>query len=295
MNFKKPVLIAEVGCNHKGEIEIAKEFIKVAKEFCDVSCIKFQKRDPKTLLSEEEYNSPHPVEENSYGKTYGEHREFLEFDIKEHKTLKKECEDKGLEYFSSVWDVESTKDICSLNTKKIKIGSATNLNFKVLEYICKNYNGEIHLSLGMTTKIEEKKIVEFFKKHKRNKDLILYACTSAYPVESDDVCLLEIKRLVDKYKLSKEIKDIGFSGHHKGIALDVVAYSLGANYIERHFTLDRTWKGTDHSASLEPDGLRRLSRNLHEVHQALKLKDKEILDVEIATRNKLKNLNNNIQ
>ena len=109
------------------------------------------------------------------------------------------------------------------------------------------------------------------------------------------MCLLEIKRLVDKYKLSKEIKDIGFSGHHKGIALDVVAYSLGANYIERHFTLDRTWKGTDHSASLEPDGLRRLSRNLYEVHQALKLKDKEILDVEIATRNKLKNINNNIQ
>ena len=169
MNFKKPVLIAEVGCNHKGEIEIAKEFIKVAKEFCDVSCIKFQKRNPKTLLSKEEYNSPHPVEENSYGKTYGEHREFLEFDIKEHKTLKKECEDKGLEYFSSVWDVESTKDICSLNPKKIKIGSATNLNFKVLEYICKNYNGEIHLSLGMTTKIEEKKIVDFLKNIKEIK------------------------------------------------------------------------------------------------------------------------------
>lgn len=288
MNFKKPILIAEVGCNHKGELKTAMEFIKIAKEFCNVPCIKFQKRDPKTLLSEEEYNLPHPVEQNSYGKTYGEHREFLEFDIEKHKILKKECEDLGIEYFSSVWDIKSTKEICDINPKKIKIGSATNLNFEVLDYICKNFKGEIHLSLGMTTINEEEKIINFFKKHKRNNDLILYACTSAYPVETDDVCLLEIKRLIEKYKTKNQVKDIGFSGHHKGISFDIAAYTLGANYIERHFTLDRTWKGTDHAASLEPDGLRRLNRNLKSLNLALKFKKKEILDIELQTRSKLK-------
>ena len=276
MKFNKPILIAEVGCNHKGDLAIAKEFIKISKDFCNVSCIKFQKRHPKTLLTKEEYDSPHPVEENSYGKTYGEHREFLEFDLEKHKVLKEECEIKGIEYFSSVWDIISTKEICSLNLKKIKIGSATNLNFEVLKYICENFNGEIHLSLGMTTIKEEESIIDFFKKYKKNKNLILYACTSSYPVETNDVCLLEIRRLIEKYKITNEVKDIGFSGHHKGIAFDVAAYTLGANYIERHFTLDRTWKGTDHSASLEPDGLRRLSRNLDEVYDALKFKEKEI-------------------
>lgn len=290
MSFNKPVLIAEVGCNHKGQIDIAKKFINVAKNFCNVSSIKFQKRDPKSLLSEEEYNTPHPVEENSYGKTYGEHREFLEFDIETHKILKKECESLGIEYFCSVWDIKSTEEICSLNPKKIKIGSATNLNFEILEYICKNYYGEIHLSLGMTTLEEELKIIDFFEKSKRNKDLIVYACTSAYPVDTDDVCLLEITRLIKQYKASNIVKDVGFSGHHKGIAFDIAAYTLGANYIERHFTLDRTWKGTDHSASLEPDGLRRLSRNLNEVNKALIFKKQEILDVEISTRKKLKKL-----
>ena len=162
MNYIKPYLIAEVGCNHKGDISIAKEFIKIAKHFCNVDCIKFQKRDPKTLLTEEEYNSPHPNQDNSYGNTYGEHREFLEFNIEEHKILKSECEKFGIEYSCSVWDLKSAIEICSLNLSKIKVGSATNLNFKVLEYLCLNFKGEIHLSLGMTTRKEEQKIINFF-------------------------------------------------------------------------------------------------------------------------------------
>lgn len=288
MNYKKPYLIAEVGCNHKGDIKIAREFVKVAKNFCNVDCVKFQKRDPKSLLTKEEYNNPHPVQENSYGNTYGEHREFLELSIKDHKIIKSDCDEMGIEYSCSVWDIKSAEEICSLNLKKIKIGSATNLNFEVLEYICSHFKGEIHLSLGMTTVHEEEKIISFFEKKKRNKDLILYACTSSYPVETKDVCLLEINRLIKKYKEKKIIKDIGFSGHHKGIAIDGAAYTLGANFIERHFTLDRTWKGTDHAASLEPDGMRRLSRNLNEVHHALIYKSKDILDVEVETRKKLK-------
>jgi N-acetylneuraminate synthase len=288
MNYSKPVLIAEVGCNHKGDLGSAKEFIEVASSFCNLKYIKFQKRNPKSLLTKEEYNSPHPVPENSYGNTYGEHREYLEFNLKQHKELMNECSKKNMIYSSSVWDLISAKEISSLNPELIKVGSATNLDFEVLDYLCNNYNGKIHLSLGMTTKEEEEKIVNFFDKKERCQDLILYACTSAYPVETDDVCLMEIERMVKKYKDTKKIFDIGFSGHHKGIAFDIAAFTLGANYIERHFTLDRTWKGTDHAASLEPDGIRRLNKNLQSTFHALKYKDKDILKVEMATRKKLK-------
>ena len=286
--YKKPELIAEVGCNHMGDLNIAKNFIKTGKEFCNLEVIKFQKRDPKSLLSEEQYNQPHPIEENSFGKTYGEHREFLEFDIEQHKILQNHCSKLGLEYFSSVWDIQSTIDICSLNTSKIKIGSASNTNKEILEYLCKNYYGDVHLSLGMTTRIEEEEIIDLFVRYNKNKNLIIYACTSTYPTAAEDICLLEISRLLDEYKEKNIVKDIGFSGHHKGIAIDVAAYLLGANYIERHFTLDRTWKGTDHSASLEPDGMRKLKRNLDQVYSALNYKDKEVLDSEIVFREKLK-------
>ena len=115
---------------------------------------------------------------------------------------------------------------------------------------------------------------------------MLYACTSGYPVPAEDVCLLEIKRLKETY--GKDIKGIGFSGHHLGIAIDIGALTLGAKYFERHFTLDRTWKGTDHAASLEPDGLRKLARDLRTVDKALAFKPNEILDVEIPQRQKLK-------
>lgn len=286
--YKTPILIAEIGCNHMGKISLAKEFIDIGKKFCDLRYVKFQKRHPKTLLSQKEYYSPHPIPENSFGKTYGKHREKLEFNLKQHKYLKKYCESKKITYSTSVWDIKSAKEISSIRPKFIKIGSATNTNYKVLNYLLKNFHGKIHVSLGMTNKKEEEKLIELFTKHKRNKDLILYACTSAYPVESKDSCLLEVSRLVEKYKKKNLVMDIGFSGHHKGIALDVAAFALGANYIERHFTLDRTWKGTDHSASLEPDGIRRLKRNLEETFKALKYKDQDILDVEMTSRKKLK-------
>lgn len=286
--YKKPILIGEIGCNHKGDIKIAKKFLEVAANFCKIKYIKFQKRDPKSLLSEQEYEAPHPFPENSYGSTYGEHREFLEFNLEQHAELKKECIKRDLIYSSSVWDIKSAKEIVSLEPEFIKIGSATNLNFQVLDYLCKNYGGKLHVSLGMTTRDEELKIINFFEKNNRSKDLIIYACTSAYPVETSDVCLLEIKRLIKNYKDSNKVLDVGFSGHHKGISFDMAAYTLGANYIERHFTLDRTWKGTDHAASLEPDGMRRLNRNLETLSQALSYKKMEILEVEKKTRNKLK-------
>ena len=285
--YIKPYIIAEIGCNHKGDIEIAKELIKVAKIFCNVDAVKFQKRNNKELLTEEQYNQPHPNPVNSYGDTYGEHREYLEFDVSQHAELKSYCEEIGITYSTSVWDLTSAKEITSLNPEFIKIPSACNNNVIMLEWLCNNYKGEIHISTGMTTKAEIEDLVNLFKKHKRNKDLVLYNCTSGYPVPFEDVCLLDINLLIDKYK--NEVKYIGFSGHHLGIAVDVAAYTLGASIIERHYTIDRTWKGTDHAASLEPMGLRKLSRDVNAVYKALQYKKQDILPIEKVQRDKLKN------
>ncbi len=285
--YKKPYIIAEIGCNHKGDIEIAKELIKVAKIFCNVDAVKFQKRNNKELLTKKQYNQPHPNPINSYGDTYGAHREYLEFDVNQHKELKSYCEEIGITYSTSVWDVTSAKEIASLNPEFIKIPSACNNNIVMLEWLCNNYKGELHISTGMTTKDEIDELVNLFKRHGRSKDLVLYNCTSGYPVPFEDVCLLDINLLTDKYK--SDVKHIGFSGHHLGIAVDVAAYTLGANIIERHYTIDRTWKGTDHAASLEPMGLRKLTRDVNAVYEALKFKDQDILPIEQVQRDKLKN------
>ena len=280
------ILIAEIGCNHMGEMTTAKKMIDVAVDYCGVTHVKFQKRNNKELLSVEQYNAPHPNPGNSYGETYGAHREFLEFTVDQHIELKKYCESKGVVYSTSVWDLTSAKEIASILPSMIKVPSATNTNFDMLTWLLEHYHGEIHLSLGMTTRDEEVAIIELFKKMNRTKDLVLYACTSGYPVPFEQVHLLEIKRLIDTY--GDLVKAVGFSGHHKGVGIDIAALTLGATYIERHYTLDRTLKGTDHAASLEPDGLRRLQRDLEATSLAMTYKPMEIVEIEIPQRNKLK-------
>ncbi len=290
--MNKPIVIAEIGCNHKGEMDIAYKMIKLLGAFklldenSYIDAVKFQKRTNRELLSEEEYNAPHPHPENSYGKTYGEHRDFLEFNLEQHKQLKKWCDAEGLIYSTSVWDLTAAKEIVSINPKFIKVPSASNLNFPMLEYLRDEYSGDIHISFGMTNHEEEKKIINFFKEKNRAKDLVIYACTSGYPVPFEDICLNEIKRIKDTYE--KDVKGIGFSGHHLGIAADIGALALGATYFERHFTLNRTWKGTDHAASLEPQGLQKLARDLRNVSMSLTYKKTELLDIEEVQRKKLK-------
>ena len=281
-----PKIIAEIGCNHKGDMQIAREMIETAATYCKADVVKFQKRCVKELLTPEEYNAPHPHPEYSYGASYGEHREFLEFSLEQHRQLQKWCREYGVEYSTSVWDVTSAKEIITLQPKLIKVPSACNLNKPLLEFLCDNFGGVIHLSFGMTTKEEEEMIVSFFEKKDRAKDLVIYSCTSGYPVPFEDVCLLEITRLSEMY--GNRVKSIGFSGHHLGIAVDSAAVALGAEWIERHFTLDRTWKGTDHAASLEPDGVRKMARDCRAVAKALTFKNQEILNIEIEQRNKLK-------
>ena len=284
--FKEPYVIAEIGCNHKGEMQIAKELINMAKIFGNANAVKFQKRNNKELLTEEQYNAPHPNPVNSYGETYGAHREFLEFTVEQHQELKRYCEELGITYATSVWHTTSAKEICSLEPEFIKIPSACNNNYEMLTYLCENYQGEIHISTGMTTKDEIEELIQFFTQKGRNQDLVLYNCTSGYPVPFKDICLLDILTLKEKY--GDKVKSIGFSGHHLGIAVDVAAYTLGAHVIERHYTLDRTWKGTDHAASLEPMGLRKLTRDLRATYEALTYKEQDILAIEQVQRDKLK-------
>lgn len=270
-----------------GQMEIAKDLIKLAKDCaCDVA--KFQKRNNRELLTEEQYNAPHPNQWNSYGETYGAHREFLEFSADQHKELKDYCESIGIEYCTSVWDVTSAQEIAALNPGFIKVPSACNNNFGLLKELRDNYAGEVHISFGMTTHAEEEVVVKFFEETEAAKSrLVIYSCTSGYPVPFTDICLLEINRLYSSF--GNRVKEIGFSGHHLGIAMDVAAYTLGAKWIERHFTKDRSWKGTDHAASLEVPGMQKLVRDLHHTFEALRFKDQEILAIEQVQRDKLKN------
>jgi N-acetylneuraminate synthase len=284
--MSRPKIIAEIGCNHKGDMEIARELIQVAASYCKADYVKFQKRTNSELLSPEEYEAPHPNPQNSYGETYGAHREFLEFNVDQHKQLMRWCQESNIGYSTSVWDVTSAKEMASLEPDFLKVPSACNLHFPMLKTLIEKFKGDIHISTGMTTKEEIEKIISFFEEHKANHRVVLYNCTSGYPVPFEDICLLEINILKERF--GSRVKEIAFSGHHLGISADVAAMTLGATWIERHYTLDRTWKGTDHSASLEPDGLRKLCRDLKNVSKSLQFKDKEILDIEAVQRNKLK-------
>jgi len=284
--YKKPIIIAEIGCNHMGSLEIAKELVELAKE-CKADYAKFQKRNPKELLTEEQYNSPHPNPMHSYGDTYGAHREFLELNVDEHKELKSHCDSIGIKYSTSVWDVTSARELITINPDMLKVPSACNNHFDLLKVLRDEYTGQVHVSFGMTTQEEEEAVVRFFEETGAAKDrLVIYACTSGYPVPFEDLNLLEIQRLYKSFE--ERVHEIGFSGHHLGIAADIAAYTLGAVWIERHFTKDRTWKGTDHAASLEPTGMRKLVRDLNATHKALHYKPQQILEIEQVQRDKLK-------
>ncbi len=289
-------VIAEIGCNHKGDLDLAKKLIRVAAQDCNADIAKFQKRHNRELLSPAQYFSPHPNIANAYGNTYGAHREFLEFDTDQHQDLITCCAENGIDYSTSVWDLTSAKEMARLNPPLLKIPSATNQHFELQDYLCEQFSGEIHVSTGMSTAEEIESLVMFYEERQRADDLVIYSCTSGYPVDFQDICILEVQRLMKTF--GGRVKGIGFSGHHLGIAADIGALTVGRmmqadgwgefTHIERHFTLDRTWKGTDHAASLEPDGLRRLCRDIKHVDAALTFKSQEILPVEQVQRDKLK-------
>ncbi len=289
-------LIAEIGCNHGGDVAVAKRMIDVICTYCTElfdaegrvapPIIKSQKRTPKELLSPDEYAAPHPVARHAFGPTYGAHREALELTRDEHQELQAHAKALGAIYTCSVWDLTAAQEMASLYPPFLKIPSACNLDFRMLQKLLGIYEGDIHISLGMTTPDEIETIVSFVERLGASKRTVLYACTSGYPVGFGEMYLHELTRLQRVY--GHRVKAVGFSGHHLGIAADMAAVTLGAAYLERHFTLNRTWKGTDHAASLEPDGLRKLIRDVRNTELALRPRPTEMPAVEHVQRAKLK-------
>lgn len=257
--------------------------IKMAK-ICGADYIKWQKRNPVESVPKEWHNKPHPNSSNAFGSTYLEHRINLEFTLDQHKELKKVSEEVGIGYSCSVWDMTSADEIKLLNPDFIKIPSAANTHLQMIQMLFDTYKGDLHISLGMMTSQERDNLFNFLEKYpNRYKNrVVIYHTTTEYPCSFDHLYLREIENLKKLFPV------VGYSGHNYGIAADVVAYALGASWIERHFSLDRTSKGTDHAASLEPDGLRRLCRDIVAMQKALNFKEKAMTDVEESQRSKLK-------
>lgn len=265
-------VVAEIGATHIGDINRAKELINLAA-LAGANYIKFQKRNPHESTPEDMKHKPHPNKKFAYGDTYLEHRINLELDLDAHRELKEYCESRNIGYATSVWDISSAHEIISLNPDFIKVPSACNNNKELLNVLFFEYEGDVHLSTGMLSKEEKRKLFDYFMErpiYDCAKRIVLYHCTSEYPCPFERLYLNEIKTLMDQYG---HLKSIGFSNHGFGIAADIAAYMLGVRWIERHFIDDRTFRHTDSAASLEPDGLRRLCRDLKMIPKALQYKD----------------------
>lgn len=274
-------VVAEIGCNHMGDIDVAKRMIDIA-HYCRVDAVKGQKRHIPELLTEDEYNRPYEGP-HSFGATYGEHREVLEFDIEEHKELADYAARLGMLYFLSVWDVTSAREaLDNIPSPMVKVPSAKLTNHAMLEVI-RESGKTVLLSTGMSTFDEIDIAVESLK---GGGSLYLLQCTSAYPVQFEDINLRAMTALKERY--GDRLAGVGFSGHNLGVAIDIGAVALGAQIVERHFTLDRTWKGVDHAASLEPTGLKKLVRDIRAFEKSLGEPDKKVLPCEMEARKKLR-------
>lgn len=279
MEYKECRVVAEACCNHQGNFKTAKQMIKVAAS-CGVDYVKFQKRNCHLAVPLHMQNKPHPCPMHSFGETYLAHRLTLEFSLEQHIELKKYCEEQGTRYSCSVWDEDSTREIISLDPDYIKVPSACNGRYDLLKILFSEYKKNVHISLGMSTRTERALLYEYLKPHKSR--VVLYWTTSDYPVKFEDMFLLEIPGI------KEQGFTVGLSGHHLGISVDVAGYTLGCEWVERHFTLDRTAKGTDNSASLERTGLEKLCRDLKAAYKALQYKDIKMTTAELANREKLR-------
>ena len=262
-------VIAEIGNNHMGNFNIAKKMIKKAKE-SGVDAVKLQKRNNKKLFTKKMYSTIYNSE-NSYGKTYGEHRDFLEFNFNQYKDLKSFSEDLGLIFFATPFDFESVDFLEKLDIPMYKIGSGDLTNTPLIKYV-NQINKPIIFSTGGG---DMKDVERAYLATKKNKNVAILQCTSSYPCLPEDINLNVIKSFRNKFP--KNI--IGLSDHLSGISSSLAAYMLGARIIEKHFTLNRAWKGTDHSFSLEPGGLKKLVSYLRDAKLFLgtekKLKSKK--------------------
>jgi len=253
-------VIAEIGHNHQGNMETAKELFRAAKE-CGVNAVKLQKRDNRTLYTREMLNKPYE-NENSFGATYGEHREHLEFGKGEYKELQQFASELGLAFFATAFDFRSADFLEDLNTPAFKIASGDLRNIPLLKHVAAFQKPMIvSTGGGMIDDVQR----AYDAVMPINTQLAMLQCTAGYPCAFEEMNL----RVITTFREQFPDIVIGLSSHDNGIAMVVAAYVLGARVIEKHFTLNRAMKGTDHAFSLERGGMRRVVRDLQRVRVAL--------------------------
>ena len=241
-------IIAEIGINHNGDINLAKKLIKMAHDL-GADAVKFQKRTVDVVYTQHELEMERP---NPFGNTNGDLKRGLEFGYDEYREIDEYCKSLSILWFASCWDEESVDFIEQFNPPCHKIASACLTNDKLISYI-KNKGRPILLATGMSTQEQIDHAVDILGQD----NLVIMHCTSTYPSSEAELNLNVIPNYMEKYECP-----IGYSGHEKGVFPSVLAASMGACAIERHITTDRTLWGSDHPASLEPEGLRRLIRDI---------------------------------
>ena len=281
--MKSIKVVAEIGNCHLGSLDRAKELAHLAF-LCGADYLKTQKRNPEESVPEHIKHKPHPAPYFAYGDTYLEHRCNLELSQNQHSELKLYCHEIGIKYGGSAWDITSARELSEICVDYIKIPSSCNSHYPLMRYVFEEYPGTVHISTGMTQK-DELLVLRDFLKTQTKERIVLYHCTSEYPCPFGHLYLREIETLHDLF--AGIVEDIGFSNHGYGIAADIVACMLGATWVERHFIDDRTIRHTDAPASLEPDGLRRLARDLKMIPKVLQYKE-GMTEEEVRQRDKLK-------
>jgi N-acetylneuraminate synthase/sialic acid synthase len=253
-------VIAEIGHNHQGNVDKARELFREAK-FAGADAVKLQKRDNRGLYTRAAYNKPYD-NENSFGSTYGEHREFLEFGLKEYTELQRYARELGIDFFATAFDVASADFLAELDVPAFKIASGDVKSTPLLEHVAR-FGKPVIISTGGALIDDVQRAYETLMAV--NPQVGILQCTAGYPASFDELDL----RVVEQYRERFSGAVIGYSGHDNGIAMPVAAYVLGARIVEKHFTLNRAMKGTDHAFSLEPVGLRKMIRDLQRTHKAL--------------------------
>ncbi len=268
-------IIAEIGINHNGSIELAKEFIGAAHK-AGADAVKFQKRNPKECVPPDQCDR---MRETPWGYiSYLEYRYKVEFEEDEYKEIDGLCKELGIDWFVSCWDRSSVDFMEPFDPICYKVPSAHLTNTDILKYL-RNTGRPLILSTGMSTLQEIHKAVELLG----TDNLAIAHCTSSYPANLSELNLRMILTLSDIFNCP-----IGYSGHEVGLATSVAAVSLGASFVERHFTLDRAMWGSDQAASVEPVGLARLVKDIRSVELALGDGEKVVYESEMEVRKRLR-------
>jgi N-acetylneuraminate synthase len=272
-------IVAEIGINHNGSLDIAKKLIDIAvSSGCDA--VKFQKRTVEKIYAKEVLDSPR---NSPWGETTREQKLGLEFSMKDYKKINDYCKKKKIQWYLSCWDIDSQIQMRKFKTKYNKVASAMLIHEKLLNVIAeeKKYT---FISTGMSTMKEIEKAVKIFRKHKCEFELM--HSHSSYPMKLDEANLKVIQTLQKKFKCN-----VGYSGHETaGYLVSITAVLLGATSIERHITLDRTMYGSDQAASLESPGLFRLVSDIRLLEQILGDGKKRIWDSELPAMKKLREI-----